>query len=128
VAKGRDRGGAAGGGRRAGLAGVERAIGRDARERFSPRAGQASCEVTAGADATGSRVSYDCLSPVREVVGAGEQEGARGQLGIPYRAVLDFERRTYAFCKINPIPGERVVPDPRGLVELPRPCRPLSGR
>ncbi len=116
-----------GGSRLEGLAGVERAIGEDARERFSPRAGQGTCEVTAGADATGPRVSYNCLSPVREVVGAGEQEGARGQLGIPYRAVLDFKRRAYVFCKINPIPGERVVPDPRGLVELPRPCRPGPG-
>ena len=116
-----------GGSRLQALAGVEQAIGRDARERFSPRAGQATCEVTAGADATASRVPYDCLSAVREIVGAGAQQGARGQLGIPYRAVLDFERRTYAFCKLNPIPGERVVPDPRDLVELPLACRSRPG-
>ena len=107
--------------------GVEHAIGQDARERFSPRARQATCEVTAGADATGPRVSYDCLSSIREIVGAGDQEGARGRLGIPYRAVLDFKRRTYAFCKLNPIPGERVVPDPRDIVEIPGPCRPRPG-
>jgi len=116
-----------GGSRLEARVGVERAIGQDARERFSPRARQATCEVTAGANATGPRVSFDCLSSVREIVGAGEQEGARGQLGIPYRAVLDFKRRTYAYCKLNPIPGERVVPDPRDIVELPRPCSPRPG-
>ena len=123
----RPRTGRLAGSRPEGLAAVELAIGQDARERFSPRAGVASCEVTAGAVATAARVAYDCLSPVREIIGAGAQEGARGRLGIPYRAVLDFERRTYAFCKLDPIPGEQIVPDPRGLVEVPRLCRSRPG-
>ena len=49
--------------------------------------------------------------------------GTRGSLGIPYRAVLDFGRARYAFCKVNPPPGEQVIPDPRKIVELPRACR-----
>jgi hypothetical protein len=105
------------------LVSVEAAIGRDARRRFNPRAAPATCDATPGADATAPRVAYDCLSSVRAIVGAADQEGARGELGIPYRAVLDFERGRYAFCRVTPIPGEQIVPDPRSLVEIPRPCR-----
>jgi hypothetical protein len=107
----------------AALAAVEAAIGRDARRRFDPRARPATCEVTAGVDAAARRVAYDCLSAVRAIVGAGEQQGARGRLGIPYRAVLDFGGARYVFCKLNPVPGEKIVPDSRSLVELPRACR-----
>jgi hypothetical protein len=68
-------------------------------------------------------VAYDCTSAVRDIVGAGEQEGARGVLAIPFRAVIDFDRRRYAFCKVSPPPAEQVVPDPRGVVPLPQACR-----
>ena len=34
-----------------------------------------------------------------------------------------FDRGRYAFCKTNPPPGEQVIPDPRRIVRLPRPCR-----
>ena len=102
---------------------VERAIGADARRRFDPDARAATCEV-AGPDDAASRVAYDCVAAVRDIVGAGAQEGARGQLGIPYRAIIDVDRGTYAFCKVNPVPGERVVPDPREVVDLPRACLP----
>ncbi len=46
-----------------------------------------------------------------------------GKLGYPFRAVLDFERFSVAWCKTNPVPGERVVPDPRTVLELPKACR-----
>jgi hypothetical protein len=102
---------------------IEAAIGADARRRFNPRARTATCEPAAGADAAAMRVPYDCISAVRDIVGAGQQEGARGTLGIPFRAVVDFAAGSYAFCKVNPPPGEQVIPDPRKLVELPRACR-----
>lgn len=107
----------------AALEAVGAAIGRDARERFSRRAAAATCEPAPGVDVAARRVAYDCVSEVREIVGAGDQAGARGSLGIPYRAVLDHARGRYAFCKVNPPPGEQVIPDPRELVELPRACR-----
>ena len=46
-----------------------------------------------------------------------------GQVGYPFRAVLDFETFSVAWCKTNPVPGERVVPDPRTVLELPKACR-----
>lgn len=104
------------------LAAIETAIGADARERFSPRARPATCEPAPGEDVAARRLAYACLSAIRDIVGAGEQEGARGQLGIPYRAVVDFEALEYAFCKVNPPPGEQVIPDPRRIVELPPEC------
>jgi len=101
---------------------VEAAIGRDARRRFDPKARPATCEVTPGTGGAAERAAYDCLSAYRDVEGAGLQEGARGALGIPYRAILDLAAQTYVFCKVNPIPGEQVVPDPRQVVELPKAC------
>ena len=62
---------------------------------------------------------------VGRIVGV-DDEGRRydaGKLGYPFRATIDFERRRWAFCKIAPVPGEQVVPDPRYLVEMPAACR-----
>jgi hypothetical protein len=119
----RARTGRAGGGRAAVLTAVEDAIGDDARARFDPDARHATCEPVAGADATAAKVAYACHSAIRDIVGAGDQEGASGVLAIPFRAVIDFERGTYAFCKVNPPPGEQAIPDPRDVVRLPEACR-----
>jgi type II secretory pathway pseudopilin PulG len=67
------------------------------------------------------RAVYDCLTTVREIKATNTNIG--GQLGYPFRAVVDFKGFSYAWCKTNPIPGERVVPDPRTVVELPKACR-----
>jgi hypothetical protein len=99
------------------------AIGRDARVRFSPKARTATCEPAGGTQTVGRRLAYNCISAVNDVVGAGSQKGARGVIGIPYRAVLDFDARRYAFCKTNPPPGEQVIQDPGKLIQLPRACR-----
>jgi hypothetical protein len=107
------------------LQGVEEAIGRDARRRFSPNARPATCEPVAGADAAAARVAFECFSSIRDIVG-GEGQGAIGSLAIPFRAVVDFDRHRYAFCKVNPPPGEQILPDPRDVVELPRACRSPS--
>lgn len=104
------------------LAAVAVAIGADARARFNPKARPATCEPAPGKDPAADRVAYDCLSAVRDIVGAGEQKGAHGVLGIPFRAVVDFDRHRYAFCKVNPPPGEQVIPDPRDIVALPEAC------
>ena len=104
------------------LAAIETAIGTDARERFNPRARPATCAPAPGVDEGAGRVAYDCVSAVRDIVG-GRDEGVRGVLAIPFRAVVDYDRRRYAFCKVNPPPGEQVIPDPRELIQLPRACR-----
>jgi hypothetical protein len=105
------------------LTAVEAAIGADARKRFNPRARAAICDPVIGADLAADRVGYECTSAIRDIVGAGEQEGAIGTLAIPFRAVVDHRARTYVFCKVNPPPSEQVIPDPRTIVRLPRACR-----
>lgn len=105
------------------LGAVEARIGADAKRRFDADGRPAECEPVAGADAAAASVLYDCHVTVREIVGAGEQEGATGALTIPYRARLDSARDRYAFCKVNPRPGEQALraPDPDD-VQLPKVC------
>lgn len=66
---------------------------------------------------------YDCLAVSRDIRATRVSRG--GALGTPFRAVVDFRRGTYVFCKTNPSPGEGAIPDPRRVPELPRPCRVL---
>jgi len=72
-------------------------------------------------DPGAARGVYDCLVFVRAVPQTETNIG--GQVGYPFRAVLDFDRFTVVWCKTDPVPGERVVPDPRTVVELPKACR-----
>jgi hypothetical protein len=72
-------------------------------------------------DLGAARGVYNCLVFVRVIAATETNEG--GQLGYPFRAVLDFERFSVTWCKTNPVPGERVVPDPRTVIELPPACR-----
>jgi hypothetical protein len=72
-------------------------------------------------DPDATRGVYDCLVFVRAVPKTETNVG--GQVGYPFRAVLDFETFSVAWCKTNPVPGERVVPDPRTVLRLPRACR-----
>jgi branched-chain amino acid transport system permease protein len=102
---------------------VQERIASDARARFDPRAKAADCRPVGGQPPRATRVVFDCFVALRTIVGAGQQAGARGLLGIPYRAAIDFHTRRFAFCKVNPRPGERLVPDPRDVVPLPPPCR-----
>jgi hypothetical protein len=76
-------------------------------------------------DPAATRGVYDCLVFVRAVPQTETNIG--GQVGYPFRAVLDFERFSVAWCKTNPVPGERVVPDPRTVLELPEVCRAAAG-
>jgi hypothetical protein len=72
-------------------------------------------------DPGAARGVYDCLVFVRAVPKTETSMG--GQVGYPFRAVLDFERFEVTWCKTNPVPGERVVPDPRTVLDLPKACR-----
>jgi len=72
-------------------------------------------------DLGASRGVYNCLVFIRAI--AATETNGGGQLGYPFRAVLDFDRFSATWCKTNPVPGERVVPDPRTVIELPRACR-----
>ena len=72
-------------------------------------------------DLAAARGVYDCLVFVRAI--SSTETNVGGQLGYPFRAVLDFKRFSVTWCKTNPVPGERVVPDPRTVLELPKACR-----
>jgi len=72
-------------------------------------------------DLAAIRGVYNCLVFVRAI--AATESNGGGQLGYPFRAVLDFVRFSATWCKTNPVPGERVVPDPRTVIELPPACR-----
>jgi hypothetical protein len=109
--------------REASLRAVEAAIGRDAAQRFDTDGSPAGCEPAPAQEVSGPRVLYDCHVTVREIVAAGEQEGARGRITIPYRALLQFRAARYAFCKVNPRPGELSIGQPEDIVALPKPCR-----
>ena len=102
---------------------VEVAIGRDAAARFDTDGSPAACEPAPAQDVTAQRVLYDCHVTVREIVAGGEQEGATGSIAIPYRAQLDYAAARYAFCKVNPRPGELSINQPGEIVALPKPCR-----
>ena len=119
---------------------VERAISEDARARADagelegrPRGTQ--CEPYPkrtdradwpDQDPGAARGVYDCLVFVRAVPRTETNVG--GQVGYPFRAVLDFDRFSVAWCKTDPVPGERVVPDPRTVLELPKACRAGQAR
>ena len=107
----------------AGLLGSVRAsIAADAKARV--RAGQlddpilrVDCEQGRRA---GRRISYDCTAVTREIPRTGRS--VPGVTGYPFVAVVDFATGRYSWCKTNPVPGERVIPDPRDVVALPREC------
>ena len=105
------------------LGAVEAKIGADARRRFGADGRPAECEPVPGADTSAASVLYDCHVTIREIVGAGDQEGAVGALTIPYRARLDRETDRYAFCKVNPRPGEQALQAPGNEIPPPRVCR-----
>jgi hypothetical protein len=103
------------------IEGLERAIAADARARV--RAGRldgpilrVDCERARRGERT-----YDCLAVTRDIP-AGERNVA-GAVGHPFVAVVDPGTRRFTWCKSNPVPGERALPDPREVVELPRECR-----
>jgi hypothetical protein len=68
-----------------------------------------------------SKDAYDCLVVTSDITPTKTNKG--GSLGYPFRAVVDFKRFSFAWCKTNPLPGERAVPDPRRIPLLPKACQ-----
>ena len=60
---------------------------------------------------------YHCLAVTRDIVGTHE-----GTLGYPFFARIRYRAGRLAWCKINPIPGEQALPDPRLVASLPKGC------
>jgi hypothetical protein len=119
--------------RQALLRAVERAIVVEARRRvrartLSGRILGAECGPTPANDGrprgeTDVRVrrsAYDCLAITSHIPATGTN--VAGKLGYPFRAVVDFERFAFTFCRTNPPAGERAVPNPGLAAALPREC------
>jgi hypothetical protein len=105
---------------------VEASILADARARASAGemrkvAGPTTCKPTVGTK-TGGRIGvFDCFTVSRAIPAT--KRTAPGQIGYPFRAVVDFGSFTYAWCKVEQMPGELMIPDPSAVVALPTACR-----
>ena len=101
---------------------VESAITADAQARaakgeMSRVQGPTTCAPAAGA----SEGVFDCYTVVRKVPKV--ETNAAGSIGYPFRAVLDYKDFSYAFCRVEQFPGEKLVPDPSRVVQLPAACQ-----
>jgi hypothetical protein len=99
---------------------VERAITTDAQARaargeMSKVKGPTTCAPTS------SEGLFDCYTVVRLVPKV--ETNAAGSIGYPFRAKLNYENFSYSFCRVEQFPGEKLVPDPRSVVQLPAACR-----
>jgi hypothetical protein len=114
------------------VARVETAISADARRRVAAgeltgHPGATKCSPYPPADpgperdVSVPRSAYDCFVPIGDVTPS--KINVAGQVGYPFRAVVDFRAFSVAWCRTNLIPGEKVIPDPAFLVQLPRACR-----
>ena len=100
---------------------VERAITSDAQARAARGEMSRVKGPTTCAPAAASEGVFDCYTVVRLVPKV--ETNAAGSIGYPFRAVLDYDDFTYAFCRVEQFPGEKLVPDPRTVVQLPVACR-----
>ena len=94
---------------------------RSAKGELKPLAGPTNCGAHKGTTLTGRFGVLDCFVVAQHIKKTSRT--AAGAIGYPFRAVVDFRHFTYAFCKVEGIPGELVIPDPRFVVALPRACQ-----
>ena len=117
---------------------LETSITRDARERL--RTGEVDkhtartlCEpfVRPSVDhppppPVGARsAGYECLAVTGEVALTGRTSAARS--GYPFWARVDFRSGSYAWCKVNPRPGEHGAFAELAFVPPPRACNLVHG-
>ncbi len=105
---------------------VETAILADARARsrageMRKISGPTTCAITPGTKAGGPIGVYDCFTVSRTIQSTART--AAGTIGYPFRAVVDFRKYSYTWCKTEQFPGEKLIPDPRLVVQLPAACR-----
>jgi hypothetical protein len=86
-----------------------------------PVAGPTSCRPARGYVGGKTFGVMDCFVVARHIERT--ERTAAGAIGYPFRAVVDYRHYTYAWCKVEGIPGEGMIPDPRKLVALPNACQ-----
>jgi hypothetical protein len=72
-------------------------------------------------DVSVRRGAYDCFVAIDTI--PGDKNNLSGHVAYPFRAVLDFKSFSVAWCRMNLVPGEKVIPDPAFVTALPRACR-----
>jgi hypothetical protein len=83
--------------------------------------GPTTCTPTPGTKAGGTVGAYDCFTITTHIKKSGRD--VPGTIGYPFRAVVNFGTFSYAWCKVEQLPGERLIPDPRTIVQLPKACQ-----
>jgi hypothetical protein len=91
-----------------------------------PVSGPATCAPHPGTNLSGRFGVLDCFVVAAKIKKTANT--APGEAGYPFRAIVDFRRFTYTWCKVEGIPGEMSIPDPRLVVALPRACQDPNQR
>ncbi|MBE2319176.1 hypothetical protein DVA67_024585 [Solirubrobacter sp. CPCC 204708] len=79
------------------------------------------CERAQGSPTSGPIGVFNCFIQTTPIK-AGERNMA-GALGYPFRAVVHYDTYTYAWCKAELVPGEKLVVSPESAPLLPPECR-----
>ncbi|MDA0183371.1 hypothetical protein OJ997_23880 [Solirubrobacter phytolaccae] len=81
-----------------------------------------TCERAEGTPTSGPIGVFNCFIQTTPI-SSGKRNMA-GALGYPFRAVVHFDTYTYAWCKAELVPGEKLVVSPESAPLLPPACRP----
>jgi hypothetical protein len=65
------------------------------------------------------RGGYECLAVTADIVKGAE---VGGQIGYPFWAVVNYRAGTFAWCKVNPKPGEMATQTHEPVVNPPAGC------
>jgi hypothetical protein len=90
-----------------------------------PVDGPTNCSPTPGTATGGAVGVFDCFTVTRRIKATAGT--VAGTVGYPFRAIVDFRDFSYTWCKTEQFPGEKLIPDPRLVVQLPASCRAPGG-
>jgi len=94
---------------------------RAAKGEIKPVTAPPVCERTPGSPTEGDYRVFDCFIQTTPI--AKGSKNMAGALGYPFRAVVHYDTFTYAWCRSEPIPGEKLVVKPDAAVQLPAACQ-----
>jgi len=66
-----------------------------------------------------TRGGYECIAVQADIQKVSERSGV---LGYPFWAVVDYKQGTFAWCKVNPKPGEMATQTHEPVVDPPAGC------
>jgi hypothetical protein len=94
---------------------------RGASGEIKPVTGPPQCVRAPGTPEAGSYGVFDCFMPTAKI--AATERNMAGALGYPWRAVVHYDTFTYAYCRSEPIPGEKAVVVDNQAIQLPAACQ-----